>query len=61
MITYTSPQIVYRNFLTNSEPLRAQRIEFARKLGTLIKRGAPLIYMDQSSFASWDMRPRKVW
>ena len=38
-ICYTSPQIVYRTLLTNSDRIMRERLVFARRLGSLVARG----------------------
>ena len=59
-ISFRSCKSVYRTYLTRQPQLEAQRKEFAVTLGNVVAQKLPLIYMDESSFNSFVIKP-KSW
>ena len=55
-----TPKYVYESAIRNRAELDRERIIFAKTLSTILMRGDPVIYFDETSLNAWTKR-KKVW
>ena len=55
-----TPKYVYESAIRNRAELDQERHQFARSLATILRRGDPVIYFDETSLSAWTKKKR-VW
>ena len=61
-ITFKTAEYVYKRSLREVSQLTADRLRFAKVIGTLKKNKADLVYMDETSVNLWQTAHRqKTW
>ena len=57
-IRYKTGKAVYRTEVARSREMKSCRLVFSRLIANLIIKGSPMIYMDETTFNTWQFKSR---